>query len=32
VIGAAKMANAHDFISNLPGGYSMNVGERGFLL
>ncbi|EXF86155.1 ABC transporter [Colletotrichum fioriniae PJ7] len=29
---AAKMANAHDFISGLPEGYLTNVGERGFLL
>jgi ATP-binding cassette subfamily B (MDR/TAP) protein 1 len=32
VIQAAKMANAHDFISALPEGYETNVGERGFLL
>jgi ATP-binding cassette subfamily B (MDR/TAP) protein 1 len=29
---AAKMANAHAFISALPEGYDTNVGERGFLL
>jgi ATP-binding cassette subfamily B (MDR/TAP) protein 1 len=32
VIDAAKMANAHDFITGLPEGYDTNVGERGFLL
>ena len=32
VIQAAKIANAHDFISALPEGYETNVGERGFLL
>lgn len=32
VVDAAKMANAHDFISALPEGYETNVGERGFLL
>ena len=32
VVAAAKMANAHDFISGLPEGYDTNVGERGFLL
>lgn len=29
---AARMANAHDFISALPEGYETNVGQRGFLL
>ncbi|KAE8452078.1 hypothetical protein EG329_002244 [Mollisiaceae sp. DMI_Dod_QoI] len=32
VIEAAKMANAHDFISALPEGYDTDVGERGFLM
>lgn len=29
---AAKMANAHKFITSLPDGYGTHVGERGFLL
>lgn len=29
IIVAAKAANAHDFISQLPGGYQSEVGERG---
>lgn len=32
VIDAAKMANAHDFVTQLPNGYDTLVGERGFLL
>ncbi|KAI9714737.1 MAG: GTPase-activating protein [Bogoriella megaspora] len=29
---AARMSNAHDFITKLPEGYDTHVGERGFLL
>ena len=32
VEGAAKMANAHDFVTALPEGYETSVGQRGFLL
>ena len=32
IIKAAKNANAHDFISKLPGGYAARVGERGIKL
>lgn len=32
IIHAAKMANAHDFVTILPEGYETNVGDRGFLL
>lgn len=29
IVKAAKIADAHNFIMNLPNGYSSNVGERG---
>lgn len=32
IYNAARMSNAHDFVSSLPEGYETNVGERGFLL
>lgn len=32
VIMAAKMANAHDFISDTPNGYNTYVGEKGYSL
>jgi ATP-binding cassette, subfamily B, bacterial MsbA len=32
VIEAARMANAHDFISRLPHGYDTMIGDRGVLL
>ena len=32
IIEAAKMANAHDFISQMPHGYDSMVGERGLTL
>jgi ATP-binding cassette, subfamily B, bacterial HlyB/CyaB len=32
VIAAAKVANAHDFIMQLPEGYNTQVGERGGML
>ncbi|MFC1806445.1 ABC transporter transmembrane domain-containing protein, partial [Planctomycetota bacterium] len=32
IIRAAKAANAHDFIMNLPDGYDAEVGERGVML
>ena len=32
IVKAAKMANAHNFVTDLPEGYETKVGERGFLL
>ncbi len=32
MIGAAKKANAHDFIMNLPNGYDTDIGQRGVKL
>lgn len=32
IINAAKMANAHNFVTGLPDGYETKVGDRGFLL
>lgn len=32
IVNAAKMANAHNFVTGLPDGYETKVGERGFLL
>ncbi|PKK38912.1 Lipid A export ATP-binding/permease protein MsbA [Clostridiaceae bacterium JG1575] len=32
VIRAAKLANAHDFITEMPGGYHTQIGERGVKL
>jgi ABC-type multidrug transport system fused ATPase/permease subunit len=32
IIAAAKMANAHDFISQMPHGYDSAIGERGLTL
>lgn len=32
IVAAAKVANAHQFISQLPQGYQTNIGDRGQLL
>ncbi|PMD29475.1 P-loop containing nucleoside triphosphate hydrolase protein [Hyaloscypha variabilis F] len=32
ILNAAKMSNAHDFITGLPQGYETQVGEQGMLL
>jgi len=32
IVEAAKLANAHDFITEMPGGYGSMVGERGLTL
>jgi ATP-binding cassette subfamily B protein len=32
IVAAAKAANAHDFIMQLPDGYATHVGERGMML
>src|SRR6201999_3243048 len=32
IIAAAKLANAHEFISRMPNGYDSAVGERGLTL
>ncbi|MDD3132388.1 MAG: ATP-binding cassette domain-containing protein, partial [Bacteroidales bacterium] len=29
VVAAAKIANAHEFISSMPNGYDTNIGDRG---
>jgi subfamily B ATP-binding cassette protein MsbA len=32
IVDAAKLANAHEFIVNMPGGYDARIGERGVTL
>lgn len=32
IIAAAKIANAHDFVLDLPHGYDTEIGERGYML
>jgi ABC-type multidrug transport system fused ATPase/permease subunit len=32
IVEAAKLANAHEFISRMPGGYEARIGERGVTL
>jgi subfamily B ATP-binding cassette protein MsbA len=32
IVAAAKLANAHEFIMSMPGGYDASIGERGITL
>ena len=32
IVASAKLANAHEFISRMPGGYDARIGERGVTL